>query len=249
MKIRAISFLGTVLAMLVSFEAQAQTADCSCFRTQQVLTATGCLAPVPDLCQYTQCFISSGQLFSCSQSPAANTIVPAGQHPITITITDPNSRQSQQCVALFTVHQPQTGPFALVCAPNKTVPCGQPGGGFNPPTATNECCNAAGTPPNVTITVLSTTTNGICPMTVTRTWQGVDDCGHTNTCNQSITVVDNTPPSINCGQNETLNCGLAWDFTVPIISDNCTAPSDLALTIVSTTTNFGCPPTFAATRI
>lgn len=235
--------------MLATFEAKAQLADCSCFRTQAVLTATGCFAPVPDMCQYTQCYPTSGQVFTCSQSPPANTLVPAGTHVITITITDPNG-QSQQCAVLFTVNQPQTGPFALICAPNKTIQCPPPAGGmFDPPTATNECCNAAGTPPNVTITVVGTTTNGVCPRTYTRTWQAVDDCGHTNTCSQSVTVVDNTPPTINCGQNETVTCGQGWGFTVPIISDNCTAPSDLILTIVSTSTNFTCGQTFNATRI
>ena len=248
MKIRVISFTGIVLAFLATFRAEAQQiADCSCFRTQAVLQATGCFAQVPDMCQYVQCYMTSGQLITCSQSPAANTFVPAGTHVITITLTDPNG-QSQQCAVLFTVNQPQTGPFALLCASNKTVQCDSTWA-FDPPTATNECCNAAGTPGNVTISVLSTITNGVCPQVITRTWQGVDDCGHTNNCTQTVTVVDNTPPTINCGQNETVSCGLGWGFTVPIISDNCTAPSDLALTIVSTTTNFTCLPTFVATRI
>src|SRR5262249_39843596 len=68
-------------------------------------------------------------------------------------------------------------------------------------------------------------------------------------CSQTVTVVDTTPPSINCGSNENPQCGLSWDFTVPILSDNCSSPGQITLTILSTTTNLTCPGTFVATRI
>ena len=46
----------------------------------------------------------------------------------------------------------------------------------------------------------------------------------TGVCPATVTVTDTTPPQINCGQNETLDCDLAWDFTVPIISVSCLNP-------------------------
>jgi hypothetical protein len=54
------------------------------------------------------------------------------------------------------------------------------------------------------------------------------------------------PPTINCGQNETLNLGLSWDFTVPIVTANC---GTATLSILSTTTNQACGATFVATRV
>jgi hypothetical protein len=64
----------------------------------------------------------------------------------------------------------------------------------------------------------------------------------------TLTVVDTTPPVINCGQNETLECGLAWDFTVPIVSDACDG-TNVILSIDSSVTNAACGNTFTATRI
>ncbi len=54
------------------------------------------------------------------------------------------------------------------------------------------------------------------------------------------------PPTINCGQNETLALGLSWDFTVPIVTANC---GTATLSILSTTTNQTCGATFVATRV
>ena len=64
----------------------------------------------------------------------------------------------------------------------------------------------------------------------------------------ALTSADTTPPTINCGQNENLACGLAWDFTVPIVSDTCDA--NPTVSIVSTSTNPICGNySFVATRI
>ena len=49
--------------------------------------------------------------------------------------------------------------------------------------ALDACCG-----PNVTITVLSTVTNGVHPQVITRTWQATDCCGNNSTCSQTVTV-------------------------------------------------------------
>lgn len=79
----------------------------------------------------------------------------------------------------------------ITCAPNKTVQCGQ-AWSFNAPAASDAC----GT---VTTDVVSTVTNGTaCNRTITRTWEGVDNCGNKATCSQTVTVRDITPPAITC---------------------------------------------------
>jgi hypothetical protein len=249
MKIR---LLLSVFAALALHSLQAQPiVDCSCLATQAVLRTNACFAVVPDMCQFTNCFIFNAAQPPpmCSQFPPAGSPASPGTNVITVTVTDVNG-VGQQCVLDFVVTQPtNSGPFSFICASNKTVQCGSTWT-FDPPGWTNACCPNPGTPGNgVTIFFINTVTNGTCPQVITRTWMGRDDCGHVSQCSQSVTVVDNVPPTINCGQNETVFCGMGWGFTVPIISDNCTAPSDLILTSISTTTNFLCGFSMVATQI
>ena len=57
----------------------------------------------------------------------------------------------------------------------------------------------SGTLTNVLITTTGTVTNsGPCPQVITQTWLITDGCGDTETCTQTVTVVDTTPPVINC---------------------------------------------------
>ncbi|MEO0873109.1 MAG: hypothetical protein AAFY48_00740, partial [Bacteroidota bacterium] len=60
--------------------------------------------------------------------------------------------------------------------------------------------------------------------TITRTWKATDRCGLMTTCDQIITILDRTPPQIDCPPTVTVNCN---DSTNPNItgmatgSDNC----------------------------
>ena len=252
MKTKFVVLLATFLAVTA---AKAQfVLDCACLAKLPGMTVTNCQATVPDLCAVmTNCLRSSIQppppiiVIQCSQTPPAGTLVGIGTQVISLTVQLAGVPPIQ-CAVPFTVVAPVTS-FGLQCAANKTVSCDALWS-FDPPTPVNPCCpNAAQPNGGVVFSIVSTVTNGVCPQVITRTWRGVDNCGQTATCSQTVTVVDNVPPTINCGQNEILNCGLGWGFTVPIISDNCTAPSDLVLSIVSTTTNFTCVPTFIATRV
>ena len=236
-----LAFILTFFTINPSAQSQLQV-DCSCLATQAVLQVSGCQGTVPDMCLFPVCIRSTvvpPPAYTCSQTPPAGTIVGPGTHAITVTINIPG-QAPVQCALKFVVTPPSTGAFALICATNKTVLCGSQWI-FNPPTATNACCPASGTPPNVVISVVSTVTNGICPRVFTRTWRGVDDCGHIATCSQTVTVVDTTPPTINCGPNQTVNCGTTWNFSTPTYSDNCTPVAGLVLTVVSTTTSGVCP--------
>ncbi len=251
MRMKILVLLATLLAFTA---AKAQfVLDCACIAQQHGMTVTNCQATIPDICALTtNCFRSSIQppppliIVQCSQTPAVGTPVGPGTHAITVTVTVAGMAPIQ-CLVPFTVVAPITGPFSLQCAPNKTENCDAVWN-FDPPTVVNPCCpNAALPNGGATVTVVSTVTNGVCPQVITRTWQAVDQCGQTATCSQTVTVVDNVPPTISCGPNQTVNCGTPWSFSTPTISDNCTAASDLVLTIVSTVTSGVCPQVITRT--
>ena len=118
----------------------------------------------------------------------------------------------------------------VICPTNKTVPCGTTWT-FDLPTASTCCTNLFdppnGTLTNVLITSTSLVTNGVCPKVITQTWQIIDGCGNTNTCTQTVTVVDTTPPVINCPTNTVVvalnaNCQLVIPPISVTATDNCT---------------------------
>jgi hypothetical protein len=112
---------------------------------------------------------------------------------------------------------------------------------FDAPTATDSC---SGT--NVTVAILSTVTNGICPMLITRKWQATDTCGNASIFIQTVTVVDTTPPVMTCATDKTVNCGTAWSFDAPTASDACSG-TNVTITILQTLTN-GIPCSQVITR-
>jgi len=237
--------LATLFAIV---KVQAQfVLDCACVAQHASLTVTNCQATIPDICALTtNCFRGTIQppppliIVQCNQNPAVGTPVGPGTHLITVSVTVAGMAP-MQCLVPFTVVAPITGPFGLQCAQNKTVNCDAPWT-FDPPTVVNPCCpNAALPNGGATVTVVNDVTNGVCPMVITRTWKAVDQCGQSATCSQTVTVVDNVPPTLNCGPNQTINCPQQWSFSTPTYSDNCTAASDMVLSIVSTVTNGVCP--------
>ena len=140
-----------------------------------------------------------------------------------------NSVTNSQAVTVV-----DTMPPVLTCATNKTVQCGT-AWTFDAPTVSDSC---SGT--NLTVSILSTVTNGVCPRFITRTWKATDACGNTNTCIQIVTVVDTTPPVLTCATNKTVQCGKAWNFDAPTVSDSCSG-TNLTVSILSTVTNGVCP--------
>src|SRR5206468_3102360 len=131
----------------------------------------------------------------------------------------------------------------ITCVGNKTVECTS-AWSFDAPAATDTCGSA-------TITILSTVTNltGHCGNTfdATRTWRATDACGNTAVCSQKVTVEDNTPPTITCVANKTVECTSNWTFDAPTATDTC---GSATITILSTVTNLTghCGDTFDATR-
>jgi hypothetical protein len=128
-----------------------------------------------------------------------------------------------------TVTVVDTTPPVLTCASNKTVACGT-AWTFDAPVATDNC---SGT--NVTLT-FTTVTNGVCPQVFTRTWTATDLCGNTNSCSQTVTVVDTTPPVFTCANDKTVDCGSSWSFDPPTGVEACCG-GNLAVTALNTVTN------------
>jgi len=199
MKIRSLLLL-CLTVLLSAFAGKAQfNLDCSCLSTQAVLTTNACRAVVPDLCQFTNCWSSSAGTpggLTCSQSPPAGTPVTPGSHTIVLTISDPNGQQ-QSCALTFTVN-PSSNTMVLICAPDKTVECGTTWNVDSPIAVTNVCCPMFGTPDGAIVFLSSLVTNGTCPEVVTAKWEAFDGCMYTATCVQKITVVDSTPPVLDC---------------------------------------------------
>jgi hypothetical protein len=142
-------------------------------------------------------------------------------------------------VAVFTANQSCTAginpgiivqpcsfpPPVLTCPSAVAVSCASQVPPANPASVseTHTCPGA------VTITHIGdVNSNVICinHLTITRTYQGTDQCGKTATCTQTITVNDQTPPTVTCPPNRTVSC--ASEVPAPFtdggvaVNENCT---------------------------
>jgi hypothetical protein len=148
----------------------------------------------------------------------------------TITVFD-NTLPTITCPANTTVEC-----FAMVPAPN---PAG---------VVASDNCNGV---PVVTF-VSDVTANQTCVnrLTITRTYRAVDECGNSSSCTQTITVNDQTPPTITCPINLTVACAALVPTANPatvIASDNCNGVP--VITFVSdVTSNLTCVNQFLITR-
>ncbi|MDB6111510.1 MAG: thrombospondin N-terminal-like domain protein, partial [Pedosphaera sp.] len=123
--------------------------------------------------------------------------------------------------------------ITMACATNKTVDCGVNWKFDAPLNIVDTCCT------NFAITFSAVTNSGPCPLVVTGTWLVSDACGNSNTCSQTVTVVDTTPPTLTCATNKTVLCGATWTFDAPVATDTCSGTS-VTLTF-TTVTNGLCP--------
>ncbi|MFN0212861.1 MAG: T9SS type A sorting domain-containing protein [Saprospiraceae bacterium] len=142
-------------------------------------------------------------------------------------------------------------PPVLTCPPHLTVSCAN-----NVPQAdpsdvleTHDC------PGNVTITHLSdANSNVFCinKLTITRTYKGADQCGQTATCSQTITVNDQTPPTVTCPGPLNLTCVSqvpAVDVSLLGVTDNCAGQVGISRSFVGeVTSNQSCANRLTLTR-
>ena len=120
------------------------------------------------------------------------------------------------------------------CPADKTVECGTPWS-FDTPTISDECCGT-----NITLTHTDSTNSSGCPIVITRTWTATDCCSNSATCSQSVTIIDNTPPVVNCPAPKTVQCGTPWVFDTPTATDACCGGA-VTMTILNTDISGNCP--------
>ena len=130
-----------------------------------------------------------------------------------------NSATCNQIITVF-----DNTPPAMTCPAAVTVQCATqvPAPDIASVTTTDNCGGSA------TVAFLSdVNSNQTCAnrYTVTRTYSAIDECGNSATCNQLITVFDNTPPALTCPPNVTFQC--ASQLPTPNVglvtsTDNCT---------------------------
>jgi hypothetical protein len=128
----------------------------------------------------------------------------------TWTFTDDAGNQTT-CDQTITV-QDTTDPV-ITCPPDVTFECVM--GDAGEATATDNCDSD----PEISFT--DETVNEFCPTVIERTWVATDSCGNTDSCVQTITIQDTTPPTIACPEDKTFECDAVGDFGFPTAEDNC----------------------------
>src|SRR4029077_20712628 len=151
------------------------------------------------------------------------------------------SETRTQTITVQDITPPVIGPAGA----NATIDC-PASPSFTAPTASDSCNSAS-----VTQVGNDTTANGTCTGTYseTRTWIATDACGNTSgTVQQTITVRDNTPPTIGAaGANATIDCPASPTFTAPTASDSCNSAT-VTQVGSDTTANGSCAGTYSETR-
>ncbi len=111
-------------------------------------------------------------------------------------------------------------PVFTVTPPNITVALGQQNNlDITGRAQATDACNPLGADPFYTDSEL-----GPCGGTLLRTWTATDECGNTATYLQTITVVDQKPPTITCPPPADVACGKQYDLDLTgraTAIDNC----------------------------
>jgi HYR domain-containing protein len=166
-------------------------------------------APSGDACGTVTCDHLSGSFFSVGDTTVKCT-----------------SSVGPTCSFKVTVNDTQKP--AITAPPNASYQCAGevPAADPSQATASDNC----GTP---TVTVSETNNGGAgtiaSPLVITRTFTATDAATNAASASQTITVIDNTPPSISCPGNITVNaisgtCAAPASFTATA-TDNCSVPT------------------------
>lgn len=182
----------------------------------------GCQAAVPSV---TGGVVASDNCtdtasLTVTQSPAAGTLVGVGTTTITITVKDA-ANNSATCTTTFTVSD--TTPPTAVCK-NATVALDASG---NASITAADVDNGSSDNCGITSRTVSQSTFTCANKganTVTLTVK--DAANNTSTCQATVTVVDNTPPTIACTADIVADFdpavnGAVVTYTTPVGSDNC----------------------------
>ncbi|MCA0230894.1 MAG: HYR domain-containing protein [Bacteroidetes bacterium] len=231
-----VSGLGNTTVTITATDNNNNTAACSfvvtgvdntlpsitCPATQTLSLGANCSALLPD---YTSLAVRSDNcgIKSVTQFPTAGTSVSGiGSLTITITATD-NNDNVKTCT--FIVNKLDTSPPSITCPATQTLALGANCSAILPNyTSLAVALDNCGIKSVTQSPVAGTTVSGLGNITVTIT--ATDDSGNSSSCAFTVTRVDNTPPSITCPANITVNnitgqCGAVVTYTAPVGTDNC----------------------------
>ncbi|MDX1651996.1 MAG: T9SS type A sorting domain-containing protein [Brumimicrobium sp.] len=207
----------------------------NCGVTSDVINTFGGSATLPDYIAGSTISdnCSSNANLTITQSPAAGTSLGAGNYTVTIT-TEDECGNIGSCSISVTVQNNEL--ITITNTPNDIIiECDQSTDPSNTGslTATTSCGTGG-----LNISYTDNITSGSCvnAYTVARTWTATDNCGNTETHVQTISVQDNTAPTVVCGQstdqlNTTTGSVPAPDYTTgATFGDNCTSNANLIIT-------------------
>ncbi len=137
---------------------------------------------------------------------------------VSLKVTDDQGLISDSDSAIVTIRD--TTPPTILCPAAHIIECDTSSAPLitGIATATDSCVL---TP---TVTWTDVTTPGSCPQasTIFRTWKASDNCVNTASCQQTINVVDTTPPAlIGVPSNETVQCDAVPEPAIVTAADNC----------------------------
>ena len=114
-----------------------------------------------------------------------------------------------------------------------TISCGE-SFDWSEPTATDDCDE------DVLITFTDTQEGDNCSTGgITRTWTATDDCGHSSSASQMISILDTEAPEILGVENDmTISCGESFDWSEPTATDDC--DEDVLITYTDTQEGDNC---------
>ena len=121
------------------------------------------------------------------------------------------------CRQTFTIDD--NVPPTLTCAADVTIECSESTDTANTGTSTAiDNCGSA-----VDVIYSDVVASGSCNAagSITRTWTATDVCGNVSTCDQTITIVDTTAPTLTCAADVTIEC------------DESTAPANTGTSVTS----------------
>ena len=130
-----------------------------------------------------------------------------------------------------------TAPEAANVPQDVTIECNDPVP-TDEPTFTDNCSF------DITVSMTADTVDLACGSNITKTWTAVDHCGNQTAITQVITITDTTPPTIDAGEDMTIECGDPIPAPSHIASDNC---GDVDVSLSAATPN-GCGNTMVITR-
>jgi hypothetical protein len=192
----------------------------TCPTNKLIPAGANCMALLPNY--VSQASVTGGcGTTNVTQSPVFGTNLSLGAHVVTLTVFDSNGSSS---ACTFTVTIVDQTPPSITCPANTTV-----AGGSNctatlanyaaTVTATDNC---TANPTETQSPTAGTTISGTQVVTLT----AGDAAGNSASCSFSVSVTDNTTPSIVCPGNVLANstagqCSAVATFIAPVGTDNC----------------------------